>query len=92
MGRFGALGAVNDLERNFLALGKGLVAFTLDLAEVHEDISPVFPGNEPKAFGFIEPFHGSFYCHCTVPPFHEIEECGNSQQKSREVESLRGHS
>jgi len=57
---FGAFGAVNHFKCHFLTLGQGFKTLALDVAEVDENVSAVFFGNESKSFGVIEPFHGAF--------------------------------
>src|SRR5688572_12260136 len=54
-----ALGAIYDVEFEFLALVEGLVAVSGDRGEVYEHILPVGTGDEPVPLLVAEPLHRS---------------------------------
>src|SRR5262245_26954365 len=58
-----ALGALGDFERHLLTFLEGLEAAHLDCREVREQIfAAIVRGDEPVAFGIIEPLHRTG-CH-----------------------------
>jgi hypothetical protein len=72
IGRFGALGRVDNVELHLLAFGQRLEAAVLNVAEMNEHVAAFFTGNESKAFGIIEPLNDTCL-HDELPPSGEIE-------------------
>ena len=61
--RFLALAAGSDVELDVLALFERLVAGALDVGEVDENVSALFPGDESVALLGVEELHGAS-CQC----------------------------
>jgi hypothetical protein len=58
-----------NLELDFLAFGERLVAVTLDVGEVHEDVAAAFLRDETIPLLVVEPFNFPTLLHATsIPP------------------------
>src|SRR5258708_37118595 len=58
-------GSALYLELYFASLLQRLVTVHLDRREVDKYVFAIGPLNEPIALGGVEPFHSTFFSHCT---------------------------
>jgi hypothetical protein len=68
----GALGALNDVEFDFVALFEGLVAVELDGAVVHEDVCPVISAEKTVSFCVVNPLRlyiAPYFVSCGLLPY-----------------------
>src|SRR3990172_533369 len=66
--RRGAFLALHGVELHLLALSQRLEPGSLDGRVVDEAVLlAVFPGDEPEAFGVVEPLHGALRTHNLTP-------------------------
>src|SRR5215510_13615473 len=57
--RLVALGALDDIELDTVTLGQAAESLRLNRGEVNENVLAVFLRDEAKAFGVVEPLHGT---------------------------------
>ena len=65
--------ALNDLEGYLVALFEEFIAFFLDGAEMHEDVSAAVVAQKAIAFDIVEPLHCPFVLSHEIYPYAEME-------------------